>query len=189
MYTTSLLLPYLLLIPATWLPLSSSLYLPTALIRHTTTTTLTTSTPTCWSPTSRFPRITFHDCLPLINTEITRQHSHLDPSLPLKFSADPALRPDLPLPTYWNRAGVNCGIGIDFAPRQRGYDRATLEEVRAAAMALAVECVIKAPHTGGYVRVGWFDKLGVLISGARAPAPPPPSLSPSSLGNGTTLVG
>ncbi|KAL8924710.1 MAG: hypothetical protein Q9208_003900 [Pyrenodesmia sp. 3 TL-2023] len=134
------------------------------------TTTIRAHIPTCWPDTTRFHPITFRDCISVINTDITHTHTphhQYDPDLPLKFSDDPTLHPDIQLPRYWKRVGVNCGVGLDFAPTLRGYDRTTLRDIKAAAMAVAVECVIKPPHVGGYVRVGWYDKLGVLISGGR----------------------
>ncbi|KAL8751519.1 MAG: hypothetical protein Q9184_006043 [Pyrenodesmia sp. 2 TL-2023] len=131
-----------------------------------TTSTLRAHTPTCWDDTTRFLPIVFRECISIIRTDIIST-GH-DPDQPLKFSHDPNYHPDIQLPRYWKRAGVNCGVGLDFAPRLQGYDRTTLRDVEAAAMAVAVECVIKPPHTGGYVRLGWYDRLGVLISGARS---------------------
>ena len=58
-----------------------------------------------------------------------------------------------------------------MATHVRDYDRTTLEDVQRAARAVAVECIIKGPHLGGFTLVGWYHRLGVFIAG------PSPSLN------------
>ncbi|KAL8768504.1 MAG: hypothetical protein Q9209_005295 [Squamulea sp. 1 TL-2023] len=120
------------------------------------------STPVCWDNPSLFRPIVFRRCNEVINNEITK---HFNPNIPLKFSSDPNSHPDIHLPKYWKDEGANCGVGVDFAVGEEGYDRTTLGDIKAAARAVAIECVIKLPHLGGYIRIGWRNKLGVLITG------------------------
>lgn len=125
---------------------------------------LRTSRPTCWDDPDLFAPVVFKDCIDVVNNEITKGR---DPTVPLKFSKDPTLHPDITLPKYWTRGDANCGVGVDFVPQMQGYDRTTLDDVQRAARAVAVECVIKEPHLGGFVQLGWNDRLGVLIAGAK----------------------
>lgn len=140
---------------------------------HPSTFTFTTTTsssplihvptPHCWNNPSRFRPLIFRDCLAII-TSITADPIH-SPDTPLKFSTDATHSPDIQLPKYWKLDGNSCRIGLDLAPRQRGYDRTTLRDIEDAATAIAIDCVIKAPHQGGYWQLGWRDRLGVLMSG------------------------
>ncbi|KAL8715357.1 MAG: hypothetical protein Q9220_000690 [cf. Caloplaca sp. 1 TL-2023] len=123
--------------------------------------------PECWEDHAKFRPLVFKDCIDVINQEITRGY---DPDIPLKFSPDPSLHPDIGLPKYWRGPGARCGIGVDFGHVLKGYDRTTLNDIKKAARAVAVECVIKPPHIGGYIQLGWADKLGVLIAG-KSPQP------------------
>lgn len=134
---------------------------------------LHTSRPTCWDDPHRFAPIVFKDCIDVVNNEITKGH---DPTVPLKFSKDPTVHPDIALPKYWTRGASKCGVGVDFVPQMQGYDRTTLDDIQRAAREVAVECIIKEPYLGGFVEVGWYHRLGVLIAGA--------SVRPNSL-NGT----
>ncbi|KAL8649139.1 MAG: hypothetical protein Q9226_005698 [Calogaya cf. arnoldii] len=126
---------------------------------------LRASRPHCWDDNERFSPLVFRDCVDVIQ-EITEDH---DPTIPLKFSKDPDLHPDIELPKYWSDVESKCGVGIDFAPDLGGYDRTTLNDIQGAAMAVAVDCIIKHPlHLGGFVEVGWYKRLGVLIAKPRA---------------------
>ena len=122
--------------------------------------------PTCWEDHTPFVPATFRDCIDIINSDIAEGY---DVDEPLKFSHDPSFRPDIQLPKYWKRPGISCGVGIDLAPGLQGYDRTTLRDIKGAARAVAIACVIRPPHAGGFVQIGWHGKLGVLISGQRAP--------------------
>ena len=57
-------------------------------------------------------------------------------------------------------------MGVDFEPELQGYDRTTLQDVKMAARRVAVDCIIGEPHLGGFVQLGWYGRLGVLITGA-----------------------
>lgn len=59
---------------------------------------------------------------------------------------------------------------MDLAPTQEGFDKTTLNNIKATAKAVAVEYVIKPPHTGEFVQVGWRNRLRVLISRGTKPA-------------------
>ena len=149
----------------------SQLFLMIALWQYPITTAaaatpiIRTGIPTCWEDHTRFTPVTFRDCVSVINREIIKDH---DPNKPLKFSKDPSVHPDIQLPKYWVRDGVNCGIAVDLASESEGYDVTTLRDIKDAALAIAYECVIKPPHAGGFVELGRHRKLGVLISGARS---------------------
>lgn len=134
--------------------------------------------PHCWDDPTKFAPLIFKDCIDVINKEITKSH---DPTIPLKFSRDPRLHPDIQLPKFWTHGESKCGVGVDFEPGLQGYDRTTLEDVKMAARRVAVECIIGEPHLGGFVQVGWYGRLGVLITGAS------PRLS-SKVENGTVEV-
>ncbi|KAI4266391.1 MAG: hypothetical protein L6R38_008778 [Xanthoria sp. 2 TBL-2021] len=125
-------------------------------------TMIRASNPTCWGDSTRFQPVVFRECFEIINHDIIQGY---DPDEPLKFSFDASLQPDIQLPKYWIRTGVNCGVGVDLAPGQEGYDRTSLRDIKAAAQAVAIQCVIPPPHAGGFVQLGWHNKLGVLISG------------------------
>ncbi|KAL9033165.1 MAG: hypothetical protein Q9180_006096, partial [Flavoplaca navasiana] len=130
------------------------------------------SRPSCWddnNDNARFIPVVFRECIQIINDDITRGH---DMDEPLKFSFDPTFQPDIRLPKYWKQPGVNCGIGVDLAPGLEGYDRTTLRDIKDSARAVAVACVIRPPHAGGFMQIGWHNKLGVLISGQRALSTP-----------------
>ncbi len=127
-------------------------------------TIIRASGPTCWNDDYHFEPTVFRECMEIISNDIGRGY---DIDEPFKFSFDPSFQPDIRLPKYWTRIGLNCGVGVDLAPGLEGYDRTTLRDIKAAALAVAIECVIKPPHVGGYVQLGWHHKLGVLISGRR----------------------
>ena len=77
------------------------------------------------------------------------------------------MNPDIQLPKYWKKQNLKCGVGLDFGYSGSQYDMTTLNDVKRAAKALAIECIIKAPHLGGFVQLGWRDRLGVLIAGRK----------------------
>ncbi|KAL8991848.1 MAG: hypothetical protein Q9169_007598 [Polycauliona sp. 2 TL-2023] len=134
-----------------------------------------TTLPSCWHD-DRFLPVTFRECIDIINKDILRSNN---PDEPLKFSHDSSLEPDVQLPKYWRRPGVNCGIGVDLTPGEEGYDRTTLRDIQQAARDVAVACVIQPPHAGGFAVLGWHGKLGVLITGK--------TIIPTVLRNGTSL--
>ncbi|KAL8942510.1 MAG: hypothetical protein Q9216_001611 [Gyalolechia sp. 2 TL-2023] len=122
--------------------------------------------PQCWDDPTSFGPIVYKDCIELINQAVTTEPHDAD--LPLKFSNNPSMHPDIRLPRYWKRTDAKCGLALDFAPQRGGYDRTTLNDVRRAASAVAVQCIIKPPHLGGYMELGWYNRLGVLVTGRRA---------------------
>ncbi|KAL8735927.1 MAG: hypothetical protein Q9166_000489 [cf. Caloplaca sp. 2 TL-2023] len=122
--------------------------------------------PDCW-PTAHVLRpVIFKECLDIINKDLIPPRT--DPNIPLKFSKDPKLQPDIMLPKQWTSRTEtgNCVIGIDFERHVGGYDRTTLNDVKRAALAIAKKCVIKPPHLGGLVDpVGWQGKMAVMMGG------------------------
>ena len=127
-------------------------------------------TPECWDPEPRFPQLVFRDCLEIISRDITHGR---DPDLPLKFSRFLSQDPDIRLPAVWrSRAGTarnRCLVTVDYAGDEVGWDRTTLNDIKRAAMAVAMQCVIEEPHLGGVLRLGWHDMLGVMVAGYTAP--------------------
>ncbi|KAL8640551.1 MAG: hypothetical protein Q9228_002536 [Teloschistes exilis] len=116
----------------------------------------------CWSEQDSQNTIVFRDCLNVLNQEVIHDRP-LD--IPLKFSKDPKLQPDIQVPTHWFSRTGNCFVGIDFAPGEIGYDRASPKDLRRAAQSLGAHCVINPPHRGGVQNVGWRDKMGLVFIG------------------------
>ncbi|KAL8801238.1 MAG: hypothetical protein Q9182_004587 [Xanthomendoza sp. 2 TL-2023] len=120
--------------------------------------------PKCWTDSQTLLRpAVFAECRD--NARSILRTQGLDPDIPLKFSADPATRPDVKLPTAWGHRRDNCDIWLQANPpgTRKGSDRTTLRQVEEAAMTVALECVIKPPHLGGLVVLGWNDKLAVNV--------------------------
>ncbi|KAI4196725.1 MAG: hypothetical protein LQ350_006371 [Teloschistes chrysophthalmus] len=118
----------------------------------------------CWSEEESRNAIRFSDCIDVVTQQVIRDRP-LD--VPLKFSKDPKLQPDIQVPVHWFSRTGNCFVGIDFAPNEMGYDRASPKDLKRAAQALGVHCVIKAPHRGGVQNVGWRDKMGLIFIGEK----------------------
>ncbi|KAL9583929.1 MAG: hypothetical protein Q9212_002427 [Teloschistes hypoglaucus] len=114
----------------------------------------------CWNERESQHTIVFRDCINILNQQIIGDHL---PDIPLKFSQDPRLEPDIKLPAHWFSRTGNCFVGINFPPGEIGYDRASPKDLRKAAQALGTECVIKAPHRGGVHTFGWRDKMGLIF--------------------------
>lgn len=102
----------------------------------------------------------FRECLAVIN----RISNLRDPDEVLKFSPDAAERPDVEVPLLWGSRGNNCHIGLQFDMQSRErYDRTTLNDIKNAALATALHCVIQPPHLGGVVVVGYYKHLVVNV--------------------------
>lgn len=127
-------------------------------------TYLHASLPECWDDLTQFSPIVYRNCIDVINNEITKGR---DPDIPLMFSNDPTMHPDIKVPTYWKSSDSKCGVGVDMAFQLRSYDRTTLNDIKRAAKVVAVECIIKPPHLGGAMQLGWHERLGVLITGGK----------------------
>lgn len=125
-------------------------------------------TPECWDPHRAFVPLTFRDCFDVFNQEISRGQ---DPDIPLKFSRFASERPDVLLPVIWiSRQGPDrhkCFVALDVGSDAVTSDRTTLNDIKRAAMSVARECVIKEPHLGGVLRLGWHGSLGVMLMGHR----------------------
>ncbi|KAL8727147.1 MAG: hypothetical protein Q9166_006243 [cf. Caloplaca sp. 2 TL-2023] len=126
--------------------------------------------PDCWDPKGPFQPLIFRDCLDIINNEITRGE---DPDVPLKFSRFTSQHPDIQLPARWfHRTGITnnkCVVGLDVGTDDVAYDRTTLNDIKRTALSIARECVIREPHLGGVVRLGWHNMLGVMVFAYRGP--------------------
>ncbi|KAL8898637.1 MAG: hypothetical protein Q9207_006607 [Kuettlingeria erythrocarpa] len=118
--------------------------------------------PKCWDPHPAIRPAVFAECRDTIRHITTS--TQFEPDQPLRFSINPSFHPDIQLPVTWKRPGnENCDVGLQFLPLARGSDRATLYEVQSAAMAAAMECVIKPPHMGGVVEIGWEGLMAVNV--------------------------
>lgn len=130
-------------------------------IRHFAHHVIAASYQSCWPPDSSTSPLVFRECLDIINQEVIHGR---DLNLPLKFSPDSSLEPDILLPMSWlGERTSNCIVGLAFVPGKTGYDRVSMLDIQRAATALGIECVIKPPHHGGIVQVGWFDKMGLVL--------------------------
>ncbi|KAL8678242.1 MAG: hypothetical protein Q9186_005389 [Xanthomendoza sp. 1 TL-2023] len=120
--------------------------------------------PACWDheDSPNFKPLVFRDCLDIIQHDVTRGH---ETDLPLKFSRSHSTHPDIKLPVYWiGKGGNKCMVAIDFGADDGGFDRTTMRDVKAAAASVARDCVIGDPHLGGLIRVGWHEKLRVMVA-------------------------
>lgn len=98
----------------------------------------------------------------MITNKVT-QTPGFDPVIPLTFSRDITLRPDIKLPKTWNNDTHDCIVGVDIPATVGGSDKTSLYDIRMAAQAVAVECVIKPPHLGGILQIGWQNRLQVIL--------------------------
>ncbi|KAL8775655.1 MAG: hypothetical protein Q9209_000151 [Squamulea sp. 1 TL-2023] len=131
----------------------------------------------CWAPEASPRRLIFKECKDIILHQIdqTRDFSRrpFDPALPLTFSRDRDPRPDIRTPKTWfDETGQgDCLIGVDIPRHLGGSDKTSLDDIKAAAMTIAVECVIQDPrHLGGVMQLGWANKLTVLLTSIAEPS-------------------
>ncbi|KAL8920031.1 MAG: hypothetical protein Q9208_006486 [Pyrenodesmia sp. 3 TL-2023] len=119
--------------------------------------------PKCWASHPTVRPAVFAECRDIIR-RLPTSMPQFEANQPLKFSTDPSFRPDIQLPVVWKQPGnVNCDVGLQFKTGAMGYDRTTLLDVQAAAMVAALECVIRPPHLGGVVEVGWQGRMAVNV--------------------------
>ncbi|KAL8721673.1 MAG: hypothetical protein Q9181_007657 [Wetmoreana brouardii] len=135
---------------------------------HFTEAVVASFSPQCWDDLETVPPLRFKECLDIVNQQVI---SGRDLNLPLKFSRDPRLEPDIQLPASWPGRTSNCFLGIDFSPGSTGYDRVSPKDIRLAATAIGIECVIKPPHRGGVMRFGWYEKMGIFFVASPPPEP------------------
>lgn len=130
----------------------------------------------CWGAETSTKPLIFRECNEIIVHWIGRTYDSsrrpFDPSLPLTFSRERVPRPDVRTPKAWydhEAEGSDCLIGVDIPRTPGGTDKTSLHDIKMAAMAIAVECVIKPPHLGGIMQVGWAHKLNVVITNLGGP--------------------
>ncbi|KAL8691470.1 MAG: hypothetical protein Q9218_003314 [Villophora microphyllina] len=128
-------------------------------ITHPASTTATFAGE-CWNDAQSRHTIAFKDCIDVVKDQIIADH---DLDIPLKFSQNAELGPDIKLPAHWFSRTGNCFVGINFAPGQTGSDRMSPRDLRRAAQILGVKCVIQPPHLGGVVPMGWHEKMGLVF--------------------------
>ncbi|KAL8646052.1 MAG: hypothetical protein Q9210_006354 [Variospora velana] len=125
--------------------------------------------PRCWYPQISPNPLIFKECNYII-TKLIPRTGNFDTSIPLIFSRDESLHPDVETPKSWQLPRpVNCIVGIDIAHAVGGSDKTSLKDIQHAATAIAIECVIKPPHLGGILQIGWQEKLNVIITGLEGP--------------------
>lgn len=107
--------------------------------------------PRCWEPQPQLKPAVFAECRDIIR--YISESPTLDPDAPYKFSSDPAQHPDVRLPAVWTRGHDNCDVGLQFSPGQSGYDRTTLKDIQAAALAAALN--VRKGHASCFVI--WTD--------------------------------
>lgn len=130
----------------------------------------------CWGPEASTKPLIFRECNEIIVHRIGLTYGPsrrpFDPSLPLTFSRERVPRPDVRTPKTWYdhaAEGSDCLIGVDIPSTEGGTDKTSLHDIKLAAMAIAVDCVIKPPHLGGIMQVGWAHKLNVVITNLAGP--------------------
>ena len=142
----------------------------TTLIFQVALSTLVVAAPRCWNADMSPRPIVFRDCNEIIvhgiGTTSDRSRRPFDPSRPLIFSRDRGLGPDVRTPKTWydEARETSCLIGVDIPSHLGGSDKTSLDDIKMAAMAIAVECVIKPPHLGGILQIGWAHKLNVVVT-------------------------
>ena len=118
--------------------------------------------PRCWVPQTTPVPLIYRECRDIIR-QITMPRG-FDPSIPLSFSrALQGERPDIRLPFTWQERGKDCIVGIDIPRAVGGSDTTSLNDIKDAAEAIAVECVIRPRHLGGTLTIGWHNRLNVVI--------------------------
>ncbi|KAL8634344.1 MAG: hypothetical protein Q9228_008062 [Teloschistes exilis] len=138
--------------------------------------------PRCWVPAVNPHPLIFKDCDIVIRNKILNEHA-FGPDQPLSFSRDRGLNPDIKLPETWTSGAGDCIVGVDIPSNVGGEEKTSLRDIVFAAQAVAVECVIKPPHLGGLLLVGWQKKMNVVIVSIKGP---PNVRLPG--GNGTLML-
>jgi len=129
-------------------------------ISHLTHHVIATMHSSCWPLDESTSPLIFKECFNIISQDVARGR---DLNLPLKFSPDSSLEPDILLPATWSGGTSNCIVGLAFEPGRTGYDRVSMLDIKRAATAIGLECVIKPPHRGGILQIGWYDKMGLVL--------------------------
>lgn len=148
----------------------------TTLILQILLSTVVVAVPRCWAPEVSPKPLIFRECNEIIVHQIGQTYDPsrrrpFDPSLPLIFSRDRVPRPDVRTPKTWYNYEIedsSCLIGVDIPSHQGGSDKTSLQDIKMAAMEIAVECVIKSPHLGGILQIGWANKINVVITSMMA---------------------
>ncbi|KAL8637353.1 MAG: hypothetical protein Q9228_005369, partial [Teloschistes exilis] len=129
---------------------------------------LKAGSPRCWVPAVNPHPLIFKNCDSVIRRQILNEHA-FDPDQPLTFSRDRGLNPDIKLPETWTSLGGDCIVGVDIPSTVGGVEKTSLRDILFTAQAVAIECVIKPPHLGGLMLVGWQSKMNVVIVSVKGP--------------------
>ncbi|KAL8803101.1 MAG: hypothetical protein Q9200_006350 [Gallowayella weberi] len=131
--------------------------------------TVTAVEPWCYRPPGPFGKLIFSECRQAIG-QITQTRNPstqrpFNPSLPLLFSRYRSERPDVKTPKSWSDhvSSGDCIVGVDIPDALARTDKTSLDDVKNAAMAVAVECVMQGDHLGGMIRVGWQNSIFLVI--------------------------
>lgn len=119
--------------------------------------------PRCWYPAVTSHPLVFKECNDIILHHVTHDDK-FNPDMPLSFSRERSLKPDIKLPKTWHgRNEGDCVVGVDIPEAIGGSEKTSLTDIMYAAQGIAIECVIKPPHLGGILQIGWQNKLNVVI--------------------------
>lgn len=147
----------------------------TTLILQVLLSNVVVAVPRCWRPEVSPKPLIFRECKEIIVHQIGLTYDAsrrpFDPSLPLIFSRDRVPRPDIRTPKTWFNHEIeesSCLIGVDIPSHRGGSDKTSLHDIKTAAMAIAVDCVIQSPHLGGILQIGWANKINVVITSMMA---------------------
>ncbi|KAL8681847.1 MAG: hypothetical protein Q9186_002079 [Xanthomendoza sp. 1 TL-2023] len=133
----------------------------------------------CWDPAasaSTFGKLIFSDCKHAIDritqTRDPSTRRPFDPFLPLLFSRHRSERPDIKIPKTWSDhvSSGDCVVGVDIPEALGGADKTSLDDIREAAMAVAVQCVMQREHLGGAITLGWQEKIVLVIRSLSDPS-------------------
>ncbi|KAI4184940.1 MAG: hypothetical protein LQ346_006012 [Caloplaca aetnensis] len=104
------------------------------------------------------PSLVYFDCLNLIRNQLGFPH---DPALPMTFGRHHHAMILIPYAKV-SRTG-NCAVVIGIRDDMLKVEIETFENVKKAALDVAVDCVIKEPHKGGWKWVGRDGNLFVSV--------------------------
>ncbi|KAL8847660.1 MAG: hypothetical protein Q9221_007302 [Calogaya cf. arnoldii] len=147
----------------------------TTLVLHALLSIIVAALPRCWDVEASAQPLVFREneiIVHKIGLTYDRSRRPFDPSLPLVFSRDPVPLRDIKTPKTWyneDDADSGCLIGVDIPSYLGGSDKTSLHDIKMAAMAIAVECVIKGRHLGGILQIGWAHKINVVITSLSEP--------------------
>ncbi|KAI4167085.1 MAG: hypothetical protein LQ343_007489 [Gyalolechia ehrenbergii] len=114
----------------------------------------------CWTG-SKAP-VTYRDCLDVIRNQLGRPY---DPDETLTFSLQRSATIIIPYAKVSKHGNCNIVLGIK-GDRLAVVEKDTFRNVIGVALDVAVKCIIRPPHLGGFGWAGEGGKLFVSIIGS-----------------------